>query len=456
MQEEKVKKILKEALERIKPSKEEIEKETGQVDEIVRRLERIVPRNVEIRVVGSLVHGTNLRGSSDIDVFLLFDKKKSKKEITKEGLDYAKKIIGKDDDYEIKYAEHPYLRAYLYSLGVEADIVPAYKIENIEEMATAVDRSPLHTEFVLSQLSEKEKDEVRLLKFFLKNHDLYGAEVYTGGFSGYLCELLVYQFGSFYNVLKFFAEAKLPIVIEPKSKDLNKNIELVKKFYSKFVVVDPVDPDRNVAAPVSMESLARFTLLARAFVAKPSKSLFYDKGFSHEEAASWLNAFLRTAGFHIFVMVTKLPKKSEDITWPQLRKTAEIIKEFANAYSYNFEFAIPVVFEDKGIMMFVSRELQAQSRIMKGPSVFMKTASDLFLKKHKRAIATFLKDDLLFAIEPNRFASAEELLRFVAKGGLRKRRKDIMLKGAKLYVDKVPEDYIDIVYGELRKKFLNL
>ncbi len=456
MHEPEIEKILASALKEIKPTKEETEKETGQVDEIIRRLERVVPKNVEIRVVGSLVHGTNLRGTSDIDIFLLFDKKKSKKEITKEGLNYAKKIIGKDDDYEIKYAEHPYLRAYLYSLGVEADIVPAYKIENIEEMATAVDRSPLHTEFVLSHLSDKEKDEVRLLKFFLKNHHLYGAEVYTGGFSGYLCELLIYEFGSFYNTLKFFAEAKLPIVIDPKSKQLNKNLELAKRFNSNFVVVDPVDSGRNVAAPVSMESLARFVLLARAFIEKPSKRLFFGKGFSHEEATAKLKSFMKSTGFHFFLMVTKLPEKSEDITWPQLRKTAEIISDFASIYGYEFEFAMPIVSEEKGLILFVSRLDRSKARILRGPSAFMKTASDIFLKKHKNAVANFLNGDILFSIEQNRFASAEELLRFVTRGGLKKRRKDIALKGAKLYVDKVPEDLVDVVYDGLRKKFLNL
>ena len=189
----------------------------------------------------------------------------------------------------------------------------------------------------------------------------------------------------------------MPIVIDPKSKQLNKNLELAKRFNSNFVVVDPVDSGRNVAAPVSMESLARFVLLARAFIEKPSKRLFFGKGFSHEEATAKLKSFMKSTGFHFFLMVTKLPEKSEDITWPQLRKTAEIISDFASIYG-----------------------------------------------------------DILFSIEQNRFASAEELLRFVTRGGLKKRRKDIALKGAKLYVDKVPEDLVDVVYDGLRKKFLNL
>jgi len=49
----------------------------------------------------------------------------------------------------LKYAEHPYTRIHLNDVGINVDLVPAYKIANAEELGTTVDRSPLHTEFLM-------------------------------------------------------------------------------------------------------------------------------------------------------------------------------------------------------------------------------------------------------------------------------------------------------------------
>ena len=52
----------------------------------------------------------------------------------------------------MKYAEHPYTKVVLGDRGINADIVPAYKIKDASERGTAVDRTQLHNEFVNSTL----------------------------------------------------------------------------------------------------------------------------------------------------------------------------------------------------------------------------------------------------------------------------------------------------------------
>jgi tRNA adenylyltransferase (EC 2.7.7.25) len=54
---------------------------------------------------------------------------------------------------------------------------------------------------VISNLHREQKDEVRLLKKFMKGIGVYGAEIKVKGFSGYVAELLVYFYDSFRNVL---------------------------------------------------------------------------------------------------------------------------------------------------------------------------------------------------------------------------------------------------------------
>ncbi|MEM3781876.1 MAG: CCA tRNA nucleotidyltransferase [Candidatus Micrarchaeaceae archaeon] len=443
--------ISEKVLAEIKPTAEEIAIETNQANEIVSRLRSVIPKDVEIRVVGSLAHGTNLRGSSDIDIFLLFNKKKAKSTITKEGLVYAKKIAKKGDRVSIKYAEHPYARVYFGSMNAVADIVPAYKIDSIEEMATAVDRSPMHSEFVIKHLADKQKDEVRLLKQYLKSHWLYGAEVFTGGFSGYLCELLVYYLGSFEKVLNFFASASLPIVLLPEKARANSTeaSELVRRFSSQFIVIDPVDPNRNVAAPVSTESLARFVLLSRKFLSKPSISEFYGTGFSHKSAISGIKQFTRKAGMDCFLLVFKLPDKSEDVLWPQLRRIAEQIRHFVESYGFRIAISMQAIQGRSGLIAVCAQKQENNSRIVKGPSVFMRGATDAFLKAHRGAIGTLVEKDTVLAIEQNKFKNIGEALEYVVRGKLKKRHKDVVIKGAKFFVNRIPAEYADTVYSEL-------
>ena len=102
-------------LKDIKPTKEELEQSVYHINLLMERLKKVIPKDVEARVVGSVVRGTQLRGDSDIDIFLLFNRAKPRDYITKKGLEYAKEDRkgGKVERYEIKYAEHPYVRVYL-------------------------------------------------------------------------------------------------------------------------------------------------------------------------------------------------------------------------------------------------------------------------------------------------------------------------------------------------------
>ncbi len=447
---QKLNKIFEKVLPYIKPTKEEEAIATNQVNEIVNRLRRVVPKDVEIRVVGSLIRGTNLKGFSDIDVFLLFNKKKKEKEIERLGLQYAKKIIGKRDAYEIKYAEHPYLRAHLYSIQAEADIVPAYKIESAEEMATTVDRSPLHEEFVNKHLTDFQRDQVRLLKYFLRLHDLYGAEVFTSGFSGYLCELLIYQFGDLASVLKFFANSKPPILLNPKAREIAKDENLVKKFNSQFVVIDPVDENRNVAAAVSMESLSKFVVLARILLERPSLKEFLAKGFSHSEAKRWLSDFQKRTGYALRIIRIKLPEKSEDILWPQLRKVTDEAKTLAEQAGFLIPIALPVEKDTTGMIVLFIEKWNQKIRFVRGPSVFLKEASDRFINKHKKSIGILFKEDVLYALETPAFTDIDSFLKNLLKRS--KKHNDITLSKGRI-LKKIPNDCVDDVYAEMRKRF---
>lgn len=440
-------------LEEIKPTKEELQESVYNINHITSRLKKVIPKDVETRVVGSVVRGTQLRGDSDIDVFLLFSKKYKREKITKDGLEYAKRIVkGKGERYEIKYAEHPYARIYIDALGIEADIVPAFSIDNIEEMGTAVDRSPLHADFIGSRLNEKQRDDVRVLKYLLKMNNLYGAEVMTSGFSGYLCELLVYHYGSLWSLLENASAFMLPILLGPKSKATLRDLSLPKRFNSMFVVIDPVDENRNVAAGVSLETLARFVLLAREFTKRPSISFFDKEGFASGKSSALLSGFLKKSGLDMYVLETKVPDKSEDVVWPQLRKVAELIVNHSERSGFRIYLSMPVLFKQHGLLVFFAPQERLRTRMQKGPSVFIRKAQEEFVKAHKNSLGMAIRGDTLYALDANGHENMERLMRDVAAGRLIGRHKDVTLRGSRLFVNKLPKEYAEAVYAELHNR----
>ncbi|MGI0141717.1 MAG: CCA tRNA nucleotidyltransferase [Candidatus Micrarchaeales archaeon] len=448
-------KIYELVLKGIKPSKLEIDTTIANANKTMSRLKKIIPKDVTLVVAGSIARSTNLKGDHDIDIFMLFPKKVAEKKMEKMGLEYAKRIIDKKkgERFEIKYAQHPYARLHLDDINMKIDVVPAYKIDNIEELATAVDRTPLHTKFINKHFGDKQRDDVRLLKYLLKAHNIYGAEVKTQGFSGYLCELLVYSYGSLDNLLQNVVKFRLPLYINPKDMNAKPEKETFKIFNSEFVVIDPVDKDRNVAAGVSKESLARFVLVAQKFLEKPDVKLFYGTGFSHAQAKKNVEKLLKDSSLDLHLLVTKVPDKSEDIIWPQLRKTSEIIAAHAKKFGFGIYLSHVWVDKSRGFIAYLAPREVRLTRAFPGPSAFYGSKSvNAFMKSHKNAFAIMLDEDKLIALDSNKYSTLEHLMLDVAKGKLVGDRKDISLKAAKLFKNKVPAEYAETLYAELHSK----
>ncbi|MHB1830756.1 MAG: CCA tRNA nucleotidyltransferase [Candidatus Micrarchaeaceae archaeon] len=444
-------KIFKRVLFDIKPSEAEIRDTTYNVNKLINLLKKIVPKDVELLVAGSIARGTNLKGNSDIDLFMLFNKKLGRDKVVKLGLEYGKAAAKREKGrYEIKYAEHPYIRLYLDSIGMKVDLVPALKIDSIEEMGTTVDRTPLHNEFINSSLNAKQRDDVRILKYLLKAHGIYGAEVKTNGFSGYLCELLIHHYGSINALLESASKFKLPILIEPKERKESISNDAAKRFNSQFIVIDPVDSNRNVAAGVSLESLGKFVLVSRKFTGKPSIDLFYGPKFSSEQAGTLVSKFAESLGIDTFIMVCNVKDKSEDVVYPQLRKVNQQIIRHLNQGGFNVYLSMQFVFGLKGILFIAAPKQSVESRILKGPSAFIPGASQDFIRKHKGAHGFIMRESEIYAIEKTDITSIAESLRKLPKN--LQAHKDVTLSASNPIINKIPKEYSVLLYSELQKK----
>ncbi|MBU2617326.1 MAG: CCA tRNA nucleotidyltransferase, partial [Euryarchaeota archaeon] len=218
--------------------------------------------------------------------------------------------------YEERYAEHPYIRASYGEYNV--DIVPCFRVSDPSAIKSAVDRTPFHNEYLQTRIKGLE-DQVRLLKQFMKGVGVYGAELRTKGFSGYLCELLVIKYGSFLDVLESASAWKRGVVI-----DLEDHGTLQHE--DPLTVIDPVDPSRNVAAAVSLDNFCTFIDASREFLKEPSIHFFFPapiEPLSDDELAKELQA----RGTDMFAIVFDTPNIVDDVLYPQLYKAVRSVEE---------------------------------------------------------------------------------------------------------------------------------
>ncbi len=377
MRKQKMQKLKEQVLEKIIPSKEEMRQEKEIADKIINKINSTKGKHLEAILAGSLSRNTHLKNDKDIDIFILFDKKMERKEFEKEGLKIAKKISKK---WEIDYGEHPYIKTEIQ--GHKIELIPAYKIESTKEMLSSVDRTPFHTNFIQQKINEKQRNEVRLMKKFLKGINCYGAELKTQGFSGYLTELLVLKYGNFENTLKKVSGWKENKVLSLTGKiSKTKEKELIKKFISPLIFLDPTDDKRNVSAAVSKETYEKLKKKAKEFLKKPLIEFFFPKPIKILSKKEFMK---KVRNKNLIIVETGYEKIHEDVTFGQLRK---FLGKLSKELEKNDFTVLREKFwsDEKEKMLLVievkEKKLKAE-KMVKGPPIEMKEHSKKFLQKH--------------------------------------------------------------------------
>ncbi len=266
--------LTKVVLEKITPSKED----RAKVEAITRELELKVSlacrqEGIEavVRVEGSVAKDTWLKENPDIDIFMRLPTSIPRKHFGNVALRIAKNAAGSYEQVE-RFAEHPYLQLKVEDYRV--DIVPCYDTM-LGEWQSATDRTPYHTDYIKKNLGKELQGEVRLLKKFMQGTGVYGAEIKIGGFSGYLCELLIMKYRSFALTIEAFARYSKRVIVDIENYYANRERDISLLFPEPMVIIDPVDKGRNVASPVQPQKLFDFVGAARAFLKKPSMAFFY-------------------------------------------------------------------------------------------------------------------------------------------------------------------------------------
>ncbi len=365
------------------------DKEVKALEVFIHRLESELTRLLtdsgfmgEARVHGSTARGTWISGDTDIDLFLVLDPKHGKGVLPRI-LDLLKGYLG--NNWVEAYAEHPYLQAVVDGFAV--DFVPCFRVDPSRGLVSSTDRTPLHTDFVRAHLPRGGSDEVLLLKQFMKGIGVYGAEMKVEGFSGYLCELMVIQYGSFMGVLERAAIWESGEVIDIFGEH---DLDLLRKRYDdSLIVVDPVDSRRNVASALSLTSFSVFSAAAQAFLVSPDMRFFYP--VKVDVASKDLNALIQGVPAEIlFLVLDDGSVGVPDVLWGELyRSMKALTQELVRSGVKLIRSAVWSDEASRHVFVFM-----VESRIIpgvvkrSGPPVSRDVDSGRFLKVHNGSEST--------------------------------------------------------------------
>ncbi|MGB9674958.1 MAG: CCA tRNA nucleotidyltransferase, partial [Nanopusillaceae archaeon] len=375
---------------------------------------------------GSFAKDTWLRGDFDIDTFVLFEKDEKMSEkienvLKKEKLDYIK-IRGSRDYFRVNYKD------YIFEL------VPVLKIKNINEAKNVTDLSPFHVKYVKEKIEKTNlNDEIRLAKAFMKNINVYGAESYINGFSGYAVELLIIYYGSFINLIENASKWKPKVIIDIER--YYKNFEEIKnnlskdKLKSPIIIIDPINKYRNVGASVSIQKFSEFIYYSRLFLNDTDKKKYFLTKIykSREEINNLANKY----GVNILYLQIEGNSNNKDIKNTKALVLFNFIKRNISLFGFKI-FNNYFYFEnDKlvGYIMYYPKKLP-EYEVREGPLIWNSEDFNRFYEKHKGE-ELFIRNSRIYAITKRKVNDIDSVIKYILdnyKNNIKEKAKYLLIE----------------------------
>src|SRR6267143_6300015 len=375
--------VLDQVAKKVVPTAAERERMSQLAERLKGQVQNILDKagyggNVSIQ--GSFARDTWLSGEADLDIFASFPPTMDRQEWTEKVLPEIRKgIRAKTID---RYAEHPYLEFHIDNIRV--NVVPCYSVEK-GQWKSATDRTPYHTEYMTKHLTPEMRLEARLLKRFMKGIRSYGAEIRVGGFSGMLVETLILHYQSFRESLIHASKWK-PVISLGLEKPAGGKDSGAQEFGSPLVVVDPVDPSRNLAAAVRDDKLWGFVAASRELQKNPGTWYFFPAKYKRETKAQFFK-LLDRQNRDTAVTFFEHPRIVPDVLWGQLLKIEKSLTELMTRQEFH-----PIrstIWSDEQRSSAILVELDTSTltgvQLRQGPPVSKPEDSQGFLDRHQNA-----------------------------------------------------------------------
>jgi tRNA nucleotidyltransferase (CCA-adding enzyme) len=375
-----VRQVVEKVSRRVSPNSEDY----AQLNKVLRKVSSRIRKEAEARglkikveAVGSVAKDTWIRSDKDIDIFIIFADGTEKEKAKEKGLELAKAASG--GSWRLGYAEHPYVETEVD--GYTLDIVPSIVMKEGEKPLTSVDRTPLHTIFINKKMDSMLKNDVRVLKQFMKGIGAYGAELKVGGFSGYLCELLILNYGGFGKAIKAISGWGERTAIDYKDHHKGRAGEV---FDTPLVLIDPVDRRRNAAAAVSQKSYSTLVAASKFFLRKPSEEFFFP--LQKHLGFDAITKSLGDRGASVIGVVLGCPPLASDVLWGELNRSLLRIVGLLEESGFMVNESAAWSDEKETVIFFVEvlGRTIGPGRIHEGPKVTFSGEAERFLEKYVR------------------------------------------------------------------------
>jgi len=367
--------VISKALKLCKPQS----KDSMKLQKIAHLVTDLIDKSIEtihddrilgLSIGGSYAKGTWLAEDNDIDFFVKIDPNVDKREFEQLGTRIGFSALHKYRPY-LRYSDHPYVEAKIQKIRI--NIVPCYQV-NKGEWKSAADRSPFHTVFVTENLDENMKGQVRILKKFLKSIGIYGSQLSVGGFSGYVTEILILRCRSFIEAITLMAnmnrDKQVITLNEPYP-------QFLPSFDSRIIIIDPIDPRRNLGAAISSESLGKFILAARSLIQNPSIGYF-----KSTENKFDIRVFEKVKP-NLLIVEFKIRKRSPDVVWGQLKRSLTALSKQLSISGFNAFGSTCITDENEyaAFVFLVEFTTLPSFTLNVGPEVLRKRDTEIFIER---------------------------------------------------------------------------
>src|SRR6266571_793979 len=409
--------VLDQVAKKVVPSLAERERMSQLAERLKGQVQNILDKRGiggSVSIQGSFARDTWLSGEADLDVFACFPPTMDRQEWTERVLPTIRKgINAKTID---RYAEHPYLEFHIDNIRV--NLVPCYSVEK-GQWKSATDRTPYHTEYMKVHLTKEMRLEARLLKRFMKGIRSYGAEIRVGGFSGMLVETLILHYGSFLETIAQVSKWK-PVIFLDIEKPIVSQDSRAREFGSPLIVIDPVDPNRNLAAAIRDDKLWGFVGASRELLKNPGIWYFFPPK-SKPKTKAQFSKLLDGQNRDIVAMSFEHPRMVPDVLWGQLLKIENSIMELMTRQ--DFHPVRSTVWSDEArssaILVELDTSILPEVQLREGPPVSKMDDSQGFLDRHLNASDTlrgpWIEADRWAADKKRRILSVNQLIAVALK-----------------------------------------
>ncbi len=426
--------IREQVLAKITPSQEEIEVQARIINQLRESLQE---KAESIEYVYSFIEPegstgkkqTQLRGAADIDLFValkpedypqIFNKEQTvnhqaindlMNNLVSDWFEPAVSGLG-GSEVQRAFSQHPFLS--LKMEGIDIDILGCFDIDaqTLAEKGpiTAVDRTVHHTCYVADRMTEKKREDARILKSFVRACHAYGDTCAVGrmGLTGVTLEIIVILKSNLDSAVKTLRNLETD-PIDP----LNRQLTALKKIPAfrddHIFLIDPTDHRRNMASSFTPRSYAwvqyKIDRLWESLKSGDSK-IITD---SLIESPVPSDSLPQSLGNHIVVSEFQSDSKVHytilrDKLHRLMRKIISEMKIERTGEARFGEILAEVYFEGNryALGMLVENPIISKTFDRKGPPIALKEPAERFRNAHAE---TFESDGFLYVSEEREWTS---------------------------------------------------